>query len=276
MDGSRLPRFSEIMGPAYRTIFRGVRIKDDIRLSHSFKGVEIDEGELRRFKMFFKFRSELPVTFLYTLAQRAQSYLMLKKEFTIQIPGMIHVSNEIEQYDGIASNKPFDIDVRCEVPKKEGSLHPKFEVEYYQDGELVAKCLSNYLAKRRSLPKFGQKKKRREPPHQIEAKKTDLWTIHKSVGKLYGEIAGDKNPIHTSRIFARLAGFKRPIVQGWYLVCRATYQIEKEQGVTTNSVTVNFHKPIFVDSNVHFRYNSSEFRISDNGNILTSGSFHIS
>eukprot|EP00197_Chlamydomonas_leiostraca_P002717 CAMPEP_0202857906 /NCGR_PEP_ID=MMETSP1391-20130828/666_1 /ASSEMBLY_ACC=CAM_ASM_000867 /TAXON_ID=1034604 /ORGANISM="Chlamydomonas leiostraca, Strain SAG 11-49" /LENGTH=328 /DNA_ID=CAMNT_0049536769 /DNA_START=189 /DNA_END=1176 /DNA_ORIENTATION=+ len=49
----------------------------------------------------------------------------------------------------------------------------------------------------------------------------DKWTVGGDVGRRYGALNGDLNPIHLSAVTSRLFGFKRPIAHALFLMARA-------------------------------------------------------
>ena len=94
-DDGTLLSLKKMRFPAYRTFRRGVRIGDnDIKLKQMFNDILVDQNRVQSYREFFGFSHEFPMTYLYILAQRAQLAVMLKKEFTIAIPGLIHLRNK--------------------------------------------------------------------------------------------------------------------------------------------------------------------------------------
>ncbi|MEZ4685600.1 MAG: MaoC/PaaZ C-terminal domain-containing protein [Bacteroidia bacterium] len=52
------------------------------------------------------------------------------------------------------------------------------------------------------------------------------------MAKRYAAISGDKNPIHTSTMFAKMAGFNKRIIHGWYNASRACASAEQHFGAS--------------------------------------------
>ena len=52
--------------------------------------------------------------------------------------------------------------------------------------------------------------------------------LDRNFGKTYGNVSGDLNPLHTSQMFAKMAGFKEPFVQGAFWVHFMLHQISKQ------------------------------------------------
>lgn len=241
---------------AFRTFRRGVKIGDeDLYMDHTFPEVQIENELLDIYRSFFDFSEELPFSYLYILAQRAQLALMLDKQFTISLPGMIHLTNNLSQFEDVNPSIPLKIDVSISVESKiEGSLYPKAEVTFYQDGIKVADCQSGYLSKRKSSSKNKKSKTRKyEFPKLPSVEHSSTWNLSKSLGKQYSKVSGDNNPIHSSKLFAKFVGFKQPIIHGWCSVSQVIR--EANQFIpNVNSVEVNFNKPIFLPSVVQIDF----------------------
>lgn len=243
-----LPLLKNMVLPSLLTITRGVKIKKEgISIHREFREVEPDERALERYKSFFNSTEHIPLTFFYLWAQRAQAAVMLQPDFTIAVPGLVHVSNRLEQIGSIQCDRPFDLTVNVAVPyKEEGSLLPRFAVRFIQDNATVIVCESTYLAKRK------RKKKQTRPtpvdPVIAEHASSAIWEIPKNAGRSYARASGDVNPIHISKVFAKLAGFKLPILQGWYSVARIVAECERETEFKFRHIEVDFKSPIYLPS----------------------------
>ena len=246
---NELPPFKKMTRKALYTLRKRVKIGDtDIVLNHTFTNVLLDQERLANYTEFFEY-TDFPLTYLYILAQRAQLALMLQKEFTIPIPGMIHLTNNLELVSPVSPSDSFNIVVNGLVPTKEfGSLHPSFKVEFFQNDKLVVFCESGYLVKRKNPNR--EKKKPRTESKQMEpdlstSVLTDEWGLPSNMGKQYAKVSGDNNPIHKSKLFARFAGFKHPIIHGWYSVSRAVKAVD-QLVPSIKKVSVQFMYPIYL------------------------------
>ncbi|MCE7736769.1 MAG: hypothetical protein GPJ54_17940 [Candidatus Heimdallarchaeota archaeon] len=275
--GTTLPILQKMRFSAFKTFRRGVKIDDNgIDLTHTFPAVLIDTKLLEQYRAFFDFTEDLPFSYLYILAQRAQVALMLDKRFTISIPGMIHINNKLTQHEVVNPELPIEIKISITVESKlEGSLYPNSEVLYYQDGNKVATCNSGYLVKRKSKSKSKTSKKPKDVIQKLSSVTHSVpWELTKSLGKKYSNVSGDKNPIHSSKLFAKFLGFKRPIIHGW---CSVSQVIKDASQFNNNvrEVKVNFNKPIFLPSTVQIDFdetdaeiNKSQFMVKTPGNDL--------
>jgi len=245
---NKLPKLSKMILPFFFTITKGVKIKPSgIRIQTSFEGVMIEEETLNRYVNFMQLSNPAPLSYLYILAQRAHTSLMLHRDFTISIPGLVHIENSLKQIHEINFNNPFNLVTEVIVEAKdEGSLIPKFRVDFIQKGSVVAYCNSTYLAKRKT--KVKRKKQTAKEQHITSPFYSETWDVPYDLGRSYAKASGDRNPIHSSRMFAKILGFKAPIAQGWYSVSRIVKKCEKLRNRTFRSIDVSFKSPVFLPS----------------------------
>lgn len=227
------------------SLAKGVKVNAaGIHSSLSFKGILVDAADIKQFAAYIGITNPVPLVYIYILAQRAQAALMLQKEFTIAIPGLVHIANRLQQLAGIDYSVPFDIVANVDVePKAEGSLIPVFSVDFLQNGVLVAQCHSTYLAKRKS----NKPKTATEIINPITKPfLQEVWNVPANAGRRYAKVSGDRNPIHTMPLFAKIMGFKRPIAHGWYLVAKIVNRCELEKATVFKTIEVEFKAPVFL------------------------------
>ncbi|MAX81705.1 MAG: hypothetical protein CL843_16205 [Crocinitomicaceae bacterium] len=254
---NQLPQLSSMILPAFLTLRRSSKITEKgIQTNKTFKAVEIEEEHLNAFKAYFDFSTNVPLTYIYTIAQRAQTALMLDKHFTLPIPGMVHIENQLTQKSELDPYSSFDVTSSAFVAYEESdSLKPTFEVELVQNGHVVATCRSIYTVKRKDK-KQKIRKKALAPLQQ--AKHQELWNVNAKTGKEYASISGDKNPIHTSLIFAKMLGFKTQIMHGWYSVCKIEQFLEGHYNQNVSDISVKFLSPVLLPSQPKFLLQQDE------------------
>lgn len=243
----KLPQFSELIFPSFLSLAKGVNVNaTGIHSSLRFSGILVDAADINQFTAYIGITNPTPLVYIYILAQRAQAALMLQKEFTIAIPGLVHIANRLQQFAVIDYAAPFDIVAKADVePKAEGSLIPVFSIDFMQDGVLVAQCHSTYLAKRKS----NKPKTVTEIINPITKPfLQEVWNIPANAGRRYAKVSGDRNPIHTMPLFAKIMGFKRPIAHGWYLVAKIVNRCELEKATVFKTIEVEFKAPVFLPS----------------------------
>jgi acyl dehydratase len=243
----QLPKLSQLIIPSALSLLKGVKVQPGgISLQRVFDGVMIEAADVAQYRTFLEWNDPQPLCYLYLLAQRAQVALMADSEFTIAIPGMVHMANKLEQLTPLDFGQPFTLVSYATVPyKKEGSLLPSFVVDIIQNGTKVAYCESQYMAKRKSKTKS----QRHEAPNlEFAVAHTELWTIPANYGRRYARVSGDINPIHVSALFAKAMGFKTSILHGWYSVGRLVKRAEELNGRQYPCIEVAFKSPVFLPS----------------------------
>jgi acyl dehydratase len=80
---------------------------------------------------------------------------------------------------------------------------------------------------------------------------TAIWRVGPDTGRRYAAVSGDHNPIHTSRLGARLFGFARPIAHGMWTKARCLAALD---GRLPDAYTVDvaFKLPILLPAKVGF------------------------
>lgn len=245
---SKLPLLSKMLLPAIATIRRGVKVKPGgILIQRNFQRVSPDLKGIESYLHFMDISVPDPLTYLYILAQRAQAAVMLDKSFTIAIPGLVHLENSLEQFSAFNLRQTFDLYTEVVVDAKDtGSLIPRFKVVFFQDGKQVAECNSIYLARRKSLPGTAINKVHNETELTRAVIFREVWDLPGQTSVKYARVSGDHNPIHTHKLAAKLAGFRLPVMHGWYGVGRIVCRAECETKRTFQKIMVTFKSPIFL------------------------------
>ncbi|GAA4957381.1 MaoC/PaaZ C-terminal domain-containing protein [Actinoplanes utahensis] len=78
-----------------------------------------------------------------------------------------------------------------------------------------------------------------------------VWRVPARVGTDYAAVSGDRNPIHTSRLGARLFGYPRPIAHGMWTKARALAALEGRLP-DTSTIDVTFKKPLLLPCRAEF------------------------
>ncbi|MEM7510145.1 MAG: MaoC/PaaZ C-terminal domain-containing protein [Bacteroidota bacterium] len=258
MQETTLPSMPDMMLPTLFSLRKGKRIGEKgIHIEKSFEDIRINASKMDAFLGYFGFQSKSPLSYLYVLAQRAQIKVMLDREFTMAIPGMIHVENQLVMDSAYNRNDPFHIQAKVNVPyKKEGSLIPISEIHFLQNGKRVAYCKSTYLAKRKSVKKSPKKEK--AIPEIASLLNQERLELDLSSARKYAAISGDKNPIHTSSFLAKMFGLKNAIMHGWYSVCLAEKKFEKFSQTRIEEISVHFISPISLPSRSTLKFGKTK------------------
>jgi acyl dehydratase len=176
--------------------------------------------------------------------------LMTDGSFPFTVIGLVHVRNRIEQKRPIRSDEPLTVRVHASgLRDHERGRQFDLVTEVKVGSEPVWKSRSTYLH-RESSGDGGSDKKRDSNEDLPEPKA--VWELPGDLGRRYGAVSGDRNPIHLHPLTARLFGMPRPIAHGMWTKARALAALE---GVVPDAflVDVSFKLPIFLPSKVAFR-----------------------
>jgi hypothetical protein len=199
----------------------------------------------------FDLRDEAPVTYPHILAFPLQLSLMTDPSFPFPAIGLVHIYNRIVQHRPIKTTEQLEIEVHA-TPLKDHPRGTQFSLisEVRVGGELVWEEISTNL-KRVSGSERGGEAPGRELPKAEDLPATATWTLSGDLGRRYGTVSGDLNPIHVHPLTARLFGFKSAIAHGMWTKarCLGALQARLPDALT---VEVAFRKPIFLPGKVEF------------------------
>lgn len=187
----------------------------------------------------------VPLTYPHILAFPLHMLLMMKPEFPYPLIGLVHLNNTIRQHARLAYGETLAITVGAGqfLAHDKGQAFT-IETTATRDGELVWEGTSTYL-------RLGIKNPQGEAIIPQEGGPMPLrvagrFRLPADLGKRYAKVSGDANPIHTSRIGARVFGFKRPIAHGMWSKARSLAAVLPQAPVTRADVDVAFKTPAFL------------------------------
>ncbi|WP_369937248.1 MaoC/PaaZ C-terminal domain-containing protein [Plantactinospora sp. BB1] len=214
------------------------------------RAVTVDRDHLAAYDRVCGFRlaDALPPTYPHVLAFPLALRLMSAPEFPLPLVGLVHVSNRITAYRRMDAAEPLDLAVRA-VDLRPHDRGRQFDVvcTASADGEVVWRGVSTYL--RREHTATGGRRDSTEQP--APPAPTALWRLDSRVGRDYARVSGDHNPIHTSRVAARLFGFAGPIAHGMWSKARCLAALEGRLP-DAYTVEVAFKRPVPLPGTVAF------------------------
>lgn len=197
----------------------------------------------------FAVKEQVPATWLHVLTFPLQTWVMDRPDFPFALPGLVHVRNEMRMHRPVGVRERLRLAVWPEglAPHKRGVT---FDVRgaIHVGDELVWEGASTYLSAKAKLPGEPAAAERLPMP---EAGPAQRWELPADLGRRYAAASGDRNPIHTSQVAAKLFGFPRPIIHGMWTHARA---LAAFGGTLPESyrVRVQFTKPIVLPARVSF------------------------
>jgi acyl dehydratase len=205
----------------------------------------------------FAIRDELPATYLHVLAFPLAMALMTDRSFPFGVLGLVHVANRIDHLRPVRLGERPALRVHAEGLR----AHPKgrqFDVVAVAtvEGQRVWEGRSTYLRQgagggdgtaKGGATKAADKAGERPAPPAPEA----LWTIPGDIGRRYGAVSGDRNPIHLHDLGAKVFGMPRAIAHGMWLKARCLAALDAELPPAF-AVEVRFKRPVLLPATVGF------------------------
>jgi hypothetical protein len=214
------------------------------------RGVTVDRDHLWRYDRVCGFRltDAMPPTYPHVLAFPLAMDLMSRPNFPFSLLGIVHMNNAIEVCRPLDAGERLDLAVHAEnLRRHERGRLVDLVATATVEGELVWVGRSSYLRKETPADRDG----RRDRDHSPAPAPTARWRVPADIGTRYAEASGDHNPIHTSRVGARLLGFPGRIAHGMWTKARCLAALE---GRLPDAFTVDvaFKLPIVVPATVAF------------------------
>lgn len=193
---------------------------------------------------------------LHILAFPLHIMLMTRADFPFKLLGLIHVSNQIRQFCPIKHHDRMHI--TCFLTDIQP--HPKGWIFTLQS-EVRVKDQLCWQGKSINLFQDTVVPRGTDASHTTEVKPAcgapPVWQFGGDLGRRYASLSGDFNPIHLSKISARIFGLKQHIAHGMCSKARcisALHQLYPDYFKGALSVQSKFIKPIFLPAKVNFTH----------------------
>ena len=226
------------------------------RFEAEMNGVQV--SQLAEYQEICGFGSSeiVPVTMPQVIAAPLHMAVFTHPSFPLPAMGLVHVSSRITQTRAIRSDESLDILVWIEGQRQaRKGCEADLMTEVRVSGEKVWESVTTVL----STAAKGHGQKTEPPPiPDPEATYASEWSMPSDLGRRYGTIAGDRNPIHLWPITAKLFGFKRHIIHGMWLLARAMSELAPELASGAVTIEVSFKRPVFLPGKAAFRAGEHE------------------
>jgi hypothetical protein len=240
---------------ASRLPFLGGGGRDVPDLTLRLNDVAIDGDRLAAYDRVcgLALRDVLPATYPHILAFPLQLSLMTDPSFPFPAIGLVHIANRITQHRPIRTSENLQIAVWA-TPVEDHPRGKQFSLrsEARVGDELVWEEVSTNLKRGGSGSKGSDRKgPGAELPRAEDLPATATWKLPGDLGRRYGSVSGDLNPIHMHPLSARLFGFPSAIAHGMWTKARCLAALEPRLP-DAFTVEVAFKKPILLPGKVEF------------------------
>jgi acyl dehydratase len=223
------------------------------RLEGRVESVATHRSHLTRYQRVCGFEDgdALPITYPHVLAMPLHVALLTHPLFPVRLMGLIHVANEIDQARPLRSAGEYGIRSWIEGHRDADRGH-EFELFTEVDDRDGAawREKSTLLARRASDSRRAARSARRtlsyERPADGDATADVDFEAPRAVGRSYGWLSGDLNPIHLGDRGARLFGFDRAVAHGMWSMARSLAALGPDALTPPVGVHVEFKLPLFL------------------------------
>ncbi|WP_062214044.1 MaoC/PaaZ C-terminal domain-containing protein [Streptomyces sp. NBRC 109706] len=159
----------------------------------------------------------LPPCYPHLLAFPLTMALLTARDFPCPPLGLVHTDNLVELMRPLAVDEPLALRVRATSggPRPGGTAFEVRAEARDADGAVVWRSVSGYLYRQGGGPR------ERRAPTVNPVAGGERWELPAALGRRYGAVSGDRNPIHLHPLTARPFGFRRPIAHGMWTKARA-------------------------------------------------------
>ncbi|MEO8019707.1 MAG: MaoC/PaaZ C-terminal domain-containing protein [Pseudomonadota bacterium] len=192
----------------------------------------------------------LPFAYPHILATPLHLAVLGAEAFPVKLFGLVHVQNRIAMREPLSAEEPAEI--RCWIEgHRDTERGQEFDLhtEYVVGGQSRWDETCTFLARKR--PQAGAAKttttaRPAEAGPDAVAIKSSSFRAPAGLGRCYGFISGDVNPIHMSDLTARAFGFPKAIAHGMWSLGRLISDFEPAQFDGGCELNVSFKLPIYM------------------------------
>jgi len=201
----------------------------------------------------------LPIAYPHVLATPVQLALLSSPAFPVRLMGLVHLRNHIEQVRPIRVDEVGSIRTWLDG-RRDTDRGQEFDVytQVLVNGEPVWTETCVFMARRlardtsKRSPRIAAGEGIPAPDAEAVAPpgpdgiRTISVDAGADIGWRYARVAGDFNPIHLTKLGARLFGFNQPIAHGMWSMARALATLEPHAFESPKRVDVVFKRPVTI------------------------------
>ncbi|MFI5727522.1 MaoC/PaaZ C-terminal domain-containing protein [Streptomyces cyaneofuscatus] len=205
----------------------------------------------------------LPLPYPHVLAFPLAMRLMTRRDFPLPVVGLVHTWIEISSHRPVQPGEALEPTVyAAELTAHRRGTEVTVATEARVGGELVWESRSGYLS--RHAPKaetaaarVGEEAPKGEAGLKAEEARAPAlpavaeWRLPGDLGRRYGAVSGDRNPIHLHPLTARLFGFPRAIAHGMWTAARCLAEADRQPG-ELRTVRAEFRAPVLLPATVTY------------------------
>jgi hypothetical protein len=223
------------------------------QISVKLDDVHFDADRLAAYREVCGFADgAVPITYPQVNVVSLHMHLMTRPQFPLPLVGLVHLRNRIEQKRELAPDESFAVEVAI-VGQKATDRGLEFDLGTTcsdDRGDVVWQALTTILHRGKQPKRF------KAPPPAEDAQLSEYRAVDapEDIGRRYGRVSGDMNPIHLHPLTAKLLGFERHIAHGMWTMARCCALLQPELGHPPRELTTQFKQPVFLPARAAMRY----------------------
>ena len=202
----------------------------------------------------------LPVAYPHVLAMPVQLALMASSAFPVRIMGLVHLRNHIEQHRPLRIGEVGRLRVWIDG-HRDTNVGQEFDVNTSVeiDGQSVWQETCVFMARRMTrdtTKRYAGRIAAGEgipapdaesvQPTSSESVRTTTFEADEGIGWRYARVSSDFNPIHLTKVGARMFGFNQPIAHGMWSMARSLAALDSNTFAGAKRVDVVFKRPVLI------------------------------
>lgn len=226
-----------------------------------WKGAMADAARIEKYcaACGLAYDGHYPLLYPHVLTSAIHIDIISQPEFPLSPMGAVHTRIHVLQHEPIPAGAV--VDIHCELAEtrvlKQG-VEFDITTTLTQEGKPLWESISANLIRGK---KYGEPVDP-SPLAQLPELGTELaetsWDVPKDMGWRYAKITGDYNPIHVSRVMARIMGFDRDLIHGMWSAARCLGQLPNLDGEGPVRADLLFKGPVYMGSSVEMKYGPGE------------------
>jgi acyl dehydratase len=177
--------------------------------------------------------------------------MLLRREFPVRLPGLVHVWHRIRQWRPLASTERLSMFCRIEGHEEtdagaEFCLH----TQLLSGDDILWEEQTGFIARAAGRRGPGNRSLAGQPEADGPTREVARLDASSDIGRRYARASGDYNPIHLSAASARPFGFPRAIAHGMWTLARCVAELQSRQPAGATEISVRFRRPVFLPSSL--------------------------
>lgn len=198
-------------------------------------------------------QNSAPSLTVHITAFALSTAMMAEQRFPLPLLGMVHLQHKVWHMSDVPIDQPVRISTWAQnmAPHHAGtSVEIWVQVFDATTDKLLWQSMAVYLSKSVIIP-GAHKPPRPERTPFTPPVMTGQWQLPKDIGRRYGAISGDRNPIHLSNVTAKALGMPGMIAHGMYA---AGKMLAGRETLAPYTWAIEFASPMRLPSEVSVNY----------------------